>query len=202
VDSIIWDGKIEFAAPHKYGRPPIDVAHDGGVFITRSLSPKSKEGKALLRENKKVLKALGVTQGVAHTEFIRAYADGEYYFVETAGRVGGASISDLIDHATGVNLWAEWARLELAAVRGEKYKLPKVRGDYAGILVCLARQEYPDLSHFNDPEVVWRMNKKYHAGIIVKSDNPDRVQELLDHYIHRFSQEFLAIAPALDKAPT
>ncbi|MGQ9905113.1 MAG: FAD-dependent oxidoreductase [Anaerolineae bacterium] len=31
--------------------------------------------------------------------------------------------------------------------------------DHTGILVCLARQEHPDLSAYADPEVVWRLRK-------------------------------------------
>ena len=64
---------------------------------------------------------------------------------------------------------------------------------------CLARQDYPDLSGYNDPEVYWRSDKHNHAGIIVASPDPARVQALLDEYAQRFVQDFLAVMPALDK---
>src|SRR5256885_2195069 len=38
VDSIIWNSAIVFAVAHKYGRPPMEVAHQGGRFITRRLA--------------------------------------------------------------------------------------------------------------------------------------------------------------------
>ena len=202
VDSIVWDGEVIFAAPHQYGKPPIQVAHQGGVFMSRSLDPESNVGRALIVQNAAVLEALGMRQGVAHTEFIRSEVDGKYYFVETAGRVGGASISDLIEQASGINLWAEWCRLELAALQGVEYQLPTVREGYAGILVCLARQQYPDMSSYDDPEVVWRMQKEHHAGVIVRSDDPERVEALLERYAIRFGEDFLAVAPPLDKPPT
>ncbi len=47
-----------------------------------------------------------------------------YYFLEVAARVGGAFIADLVEHSTGVNLWREWARIEVAHLRGEIYRLP------------------------------------------------------------------------------
>ena len=41
--------------------------------------------------------------------------DGELYFLETSARVGGAYIVDVVEAATGLNLWREWAKIEIAA---------------------------------------------------------------------------------------
>jgi len=49
-----------------------------------------------------------MVRGVTHAEYIRAHADGRYYFLEIAARVGGAFIADLVDVSTGINLWREW----------------------------------------------------------------------------------------------
>lgn len=201
VDAIISEREVVFAAPHQYTRPPMTVAHGGGVFISRTMRRNSKDAKALLALNKELMRALRMVRGVTHSEFIKA-ADGRFYFLETAARVGGANIAELIEYATGLNLWAEWARIEAADARGEKYRLPKHRKGYAGVLICLAKQEYPDLSGYNDPEVVWRLHKKHHAGLIVASDNPDRIEELISAYGERFAHDFLVVAPPLDRAPT
>ena len=202
VDAIVWDEKVVFAEPNKYWQPPINVAHEGGVFVTRTMQRSSKEAKSLLSMNKKLVKALGMVRGVTHTEFIRGREDGRLYFLETAARVGGANIAEFVEAATGVNLWREWARLEIAAARNETYQLPDVRQDYAGILVCLARQEYPDMSAYNDPEVVWRLEgRAYHAGLIVAAGSTERIEELLTQYSGRFAADYLAVAPPLDKAP-
>ena len=37
VDSVIFDGKVRFAIASGYGRPPVEVSHEGGVFTTRIL---------------------------------------------------------------------------------------------------------------------------------------------------------------------
>jgi hypothetical protein len=138
-------------------------------------------------------------RGATHTEYIRAHADGRLYFLETAARVGGANIAEAVEFATGINLWTEWARIELSHLRGEAYQLPTVREGYAGVINCLARQEWPDLNGYNDPEVVWKMAKKHHAGLIVASPNAARVESLLNDYGARFAQEFLAVLPPRDK---
>jgi biotin carboxylase len=202
VDSIVNKGKVIFASVQKYGQPPMDVAHGGGVFTTRTLAPDSDEAKALKSFNSELISALGMEHGVTHAEYIKGHADGQFYFLEIAARVGGAHISDLIEAATGLNPWAEWARLEIAIARGKSYKLPKTRKDYGGLLVCLARQEFPDMAAYDDAEVVWKMHKAQHAGLIVVSPKADRVQSLISSYVERFGQDFLAVAPAKDSRPT
>ena len=95
--------------------------------------------------NRDLIGALGLVRGVAHAEFIRAHADGHFYFLECAARVGGAYINEMVEAATGINLWREWARIEVAGGDGS-YKLPPMREDYAGVILSLARQDEPDTS--------------------------------------------------------
>ena len=200
VDSLVYDGRILFAQPHKYARPPLTVAHDGGVFVSRTL-PDGEEARAILALNERLLRAFELERGATHAEFIRG-ADGQYYFLEVAARVGGANIEQLVEAASGLNLWGEWARLEIAYAQGQPYTVAPTRHDCAGILVCLARQEWPDLSGYSDPEVVYRVDKKHHAGLVVASPDPSRVESLLSDYANRFAGDFLAVLPPLDKAPT
>ena len=56
-------------------------------------------------------------------------------------------------------------------------------------------QEWPDLSDYNDPEVVWRMSKRYHAGLIISSPDAARVESMLESYAERFARDFLAVMP-------
>jgi biotin carboxylase len=195
VDGLVDNGAVLFSAAHKYAQPPLAVYAGGGAFITRSLDQESDESKALIEHNKQVLKAMGLVRGATHSEYIRAHTDGRLYFLENAARVGGANIAECVEYATGINLWREWARIEIANLRGEKYQLPQTHPGYAGIINCLARQEWPDLSDYNDPEVVWRMSKRYHAGLIISSPDAARVESLLDSYAERFARDFLAVMP-------
>lgn len=192
VDSIVANGDILFSLAHQYAKPPLSVSHGGGIFSTRTVLRESELAQALGAVNAQVLHSLGLRDGVAHAEFIRGAADGELYFLEIGARVGGAHIAEVIEAASGVNLWAEWARLEIALLRNEAYQLPAVRRDYAGSVICLSQQHEPNLANYNDPEVVWRLNKPFHAGLIVNSADFGRTETLLDQYMARFAHDFLA----------
>lgn len=192
VDALINGREPIFIRVSKYARPPLTVSHGGGVFVTRLLPGEDEDTKTLIALTRQLLAATGFDRGATHTEFIRA-TDGRFYFLETASRVGGANIADMVAAGSGINLWREWARLETARAQNRPYTLPPVRDDYAGLLICLARQEHPDMSAYQEPEIVWRINKPYHAGLIVVSASYDRVQTLLQQYSERFSQDFLAV---------
>jgi biotin carboxylase len=197
VDSIVSENEVVFANVSKYGKPPMNVAH-GGVFTTFTVPRGSEDDSGLRGINKDLIAALGLVRGVAHAEFIKAHADGHFYFLECAARVGGAYINEMVEAATGINLWREWARIEVAGEDGS-YKLPPTREEYAGVILSLARQDDPDTSHYNDPEVHQRIKKHHHAGLIVRSTDPQRIPTLLDDYARRFAEEFLAVAPPRDK---
>ncbi|MCS7046254.1 MAG: hypothetical protein NZO58_07850, partial [Gemmataceae bacterium] len=141
------------------------------------------------------LRTLGFVRGVTHTEFIKSRADGKFYFLETAARVGGAHITDLVEAESGINLWEEWARIEIRQGKWE-YTVPPTRNLYAGLLVSLARQEKPDTSHYTDPEIVWRaIEKPHHVGLIFASSNYARIIELMDTYEERIRHDFQAVLP-------
>jgi biotin carboxylase len=198
VDSVVSEREVLFADAHAYGVPPLDVSHTGGVFTTRTLERESEDAKALQGVNEKLIESLGFLRGVTHAEFLRADADGKLYFIEIAARVGGAYISDVVEAASGINLWREWAKLEVGAGK-MPYSLPPKRNDYAGVIVSLARQEEPDTSAYSDPEIVYRVKKYHHAGFVVKSADPARVKELLESYSRRFVRDFVATQPVPDK---
>jgi biotin carboxylase len=198
VDSVISEREMVFAEAHAYGTPPLDTSHQGGVFTTRTLPREAEETRTLHKINRNLLKGLGFVRGVTHAEFLKSHADGKFYFIEVAARVGGAYIADVIEAATGINLWREWARLEVGA--GEQdYRLPAVRHDYAGVILSLARQEHPDTSAYTDSEIIYRVTKYHHAGFILKSASHERIEQLLDSYAPRFLSDFVATQPVPEK---
>ena len=193
VDSVVNDRDVLTAVVSRYGRPPFDVSHTGGVFTTELVERGSADEVALQAFNREVLRALGLVRGVSHTEFIKG-PGGLWYFLETSARVGGAHIVELVEAATGVNLWAEWAKVELAGGKGP-YAVPPMRAHYAGLVTSLAKQEWPDLSVFSDPEVVWRLVKRHHASVIVASPDRARVAELVQRYAQRLVDDFSTSLP-------
>jgi biotin carboxylase len=217
VDSIVSGGRVVFAGANRYGRPPLEVAHGGGAYVSRTVAHGSENERKLFAINRKLVKALQLERGAAHAEFIKSDADGEFYFLEMAARVGGAYIADVLEAASGLNLWREWAQMEVAdgrrqehaaeaggkpdgkgAIDGNKLKPP--RNEYAGIVLSLSKQEHPDTSAYDDPEIVYRVKKKHHAGLIVRSKKLERVEELLMQYAARFADDFVAVVPPLEKA--
>ena len=198
VDGVVSEKNVLFADAHAYGVPPLDVSHRGGVFTTRTLARDSSEALTLKEIHSKLVDGLGLVRGVTHAEFLKSHADNRFYFIEIAARVGGAYISNLIESATGINLWREWAHLEVGSGK-VPYQLPQTRNDYAGVIVSLARQEQPDTSAYIDHEIVYRISKYHHAGFVLKSSSPARIEELLASYTGRFALDFMASAPVPDR---
>lgn len=108
----------------------------------------------------------------------------------------------MVKAATDIELWAEAARVELAAISGETYQLPAHRQDYAALIICLAREEHPNTSAYNDPEIVWRLDKPFHAGLLLSSGDAGRIETLLGAYNQRFAGDFLHHLMATKKVRT
>lgn len=195
VDSLVRRGEVIFAEVNAYWKPLLDVYQGGGVYATRTLRRDRPEVAALRAANRQVLEGFELGQGASHTEFMVAHADGRPYFIETSARVGGAETATMVEAAAGVNLWAEWARLEADRTEGG-YGLPPLTQRYAGVVMSLSRFERPDTSGFTDPEIVHRVDLKSHIGFVVASDNPERVEQLLAEYTARIARDFHAALPA------
>ena len=214
VDSLVANGRVVFAGANRYGRPPLEVAHGGGTYVSRTVAHRSDDEKQLFAINRQLVKALKHERGAAHAEFIKSDADGRFYFLEIAARVGGAYIADVLEAASGLNLWREWARLEVEQKSAREQeqsgqkparkqgltKVKQSRNEYAGIVLSLSKQEAPDTSSYDDPEIVYRVKKDHHAGLIVRSKKLERVEELLTKYAARFADDFVAVVPPLEKA--
>ncbi len=77
--------------------------------------------------------------------------------------------------------------------------MPEFQSRFAGSVICLARQEQPDTSAYSDPEIVHRLTKHHHAGLIVRSESAGRVAELVQAYGLRFLDEFCAVEPVPER---
>lgn len=196
ADGLMLDGKNIFLTVSKYLATPMEISQGGGIFRSANLEYGSADEKAIKKVNKDIMMAFGLKSGATHTEFIKCHDDGEIYFLETSSRVGGAHLAEMVEAATSINLWTEWAKIEDALARGKDYKLPKTAKQYAGIVLTLSKFQNPDLSGFDDPEVYFRVPLDYHAGLIVRSENRDKVMALLDDYAERLTRDFSTTAAA------
>jgi biotin carboxylase len=190
VDAIVYRGQVVFSSAQRYGKPILHLKQQGGVYSTRTIARDTPLERGLQSLNRQVIAALGMTQGVTHIEYIQSRDDGQFYFLEAAARVGAAKISDVIHAATGVCLWHEWARLEAASVRSP-YVIPVAKRDHAGVVITVAGQEKPDYRGYDDPEIIWRQTTRpYHAGLMVKSPDAERVEQLVSELEQRMAREF------------
>lgn len=194
ADGLNLEGKTLSCTVSKYLATPMEISQGGGIFRSANIEYNSDDDKAIQKANAQVMKAFGMKSGATHTEFIKNREDGKMYFLETSSRVGGAHLAEMVEAATGINLWAEWAKIENALARGQKYQLPKKRKEYAGIVLTLSKFEKPDLSSFDDAEVCFRVPLDYHAGLIVRSKKHAKVRELLDNYAERLTKDFSTTA--------
>ena len=198
VDSVVNKGKVVAAGVSQYGTAPFKVTHQGGVFTSSTVPYRSLARKELERLNAALLKVFEYDRGVAHAEFLQSDASGEFYLLEVACRVGGAYIANVHEHANGFNLWREWAKLE-TATDDDPYKPPKLRREYGGIALALAKTDEPDTSQYTDEEIVYRIKKPKHVGMIFRSKRQDRIGKLLAIYTERITADFLAIVPAKER---
>lgn len=189
-DGLNWNGKVLFSITSQYLATPMEISQGGGIFRSANIPYNSKDDKEIKKVNAQVMKAFGMQHGATHTEFIKCNEDGKIYFLETASRVGGAHLAEMVDAASNVNLWGEWAKIEDALVRKKTYELPAIKKGFAGIVLTLSKQQHPDLSSFNDSEVCFTVPLAYHAGLIVKCDNHAQVRKLLDDYAERLLKDF------------
>ena len=193
-DGLNWKGKTLFSITSQYLATPMEISQGGGIFRSATIPYISKDDKEIKKVNEQILKEFGMMHGANHTEFIKCNDDGKIYFLETASRVGGAHLAEMVEAASGINLWKEWAIIEDCLIKEKEYKLPTIHKDFAGIVLTLSKYEHPDLSSFNDPEVCFRVPLEYHAGLIVKSDSHSRIRELLDDYAERLIKDFATVA--------
>lgn len=200
VDSLSVNGKFVFTRCSQYLSTPMEVAHGGGIFRSVTVPFGSKDDKALQKANAQVMKAFGMNYSASHSEFIKDHETGEIIFLETASRVGGANLAEMVEASSGINLWREWAIIETAMAKEEEYVLPPVENNYSGIIISLSSQQHPNTEDFKDSEIYWRIEMEYHIGFIVKSDNRERVVALLDDYAKRIYENFHASAPAPEKS--
>lgn len=182
VDAVVEGGKIQFALASRYGKPLYDVLQ-GGNFVTYTVARGSRLEGQLQKLNAKVIQAFGLQRGVTHIEFIRSAETGELYFLEAANRIASARIPMVVNEASGVCLYHELAKLEAH----DTYQAPKPKDGHAGFITTVAKRGPVNLASFKDKEIVWRSSDPYQPGLIVRSDDPKRVEKLLADYDKRFA---------------
>ncbi len=140
VDSLTADGTVVFSSVSPYRTPSSEGPEAGELLPTVRNSSTTADIERLRRANTSLLSSMRMARGVTHTEFLRSKATGEFYFMETSASVDDRCVADMMHETQGLNLWREWARLEVAAMRGEPYALPSTVRDRKALVASTEGQ--------------------------------------------------------------
>ena len=155
VDSIVSGGRVVFAGANRYGRPPLEVAHGGGAYVSRTVAHGSDRRKKLFALNRKLVKAAASSNAAPRTlSLLRATLTATFTFSRWPRASAALTSPDVLEAASGLNLWREWAQMEVgdgrrAGAGGSEQersrrdghnKLKPLRNEYAGIVLSLSKQ--------------------------------------------------------------
>ncbi len=159
VDSVAAERQVVFAEAHAYGAPPLDTSHLGGVFTTRTLPRGSAEVNTLLDVNRKVLEELGILARCHACRILEGPLRWKDFIFSRLPRASAGPISRMSSKPRLASIYGASGRASKWEQGSSPIRLPKTRTDYAGVIVSLARQEHPDTSAYNDPEIIYRVDK-------------------------------------------
>ena len=165
VDSIVSEREVLVGDPEPVRHAAVRGVALGGVFTTRVLDRVAPRRASCSRSMPRAASALGSrARCVAYrihprrrrpVRFSRNVGARRRRAHRRARRSGGRRST----------CGPSGRRSRLAGGKSHLHVPPMPRGDYAGLIVSLARQESPDTAAYADPEVVWRLTKPHHAGL-------------------------------------
>lgn len=192
VDAILSQCDVLFSVAQRHAVVR-GSAPEAKVRTTHTLDRGSRDWMELTAINSGLAPSLGMVKGITHARYLRSRADGRYYFLEIAAGVAGVFTAETVEAASGVNLWREWARLEVAGLRGETYVPPAWYEYHAGSLACPVADE-AEMSSFGAREIAARLRNGHSAGLLVRDANPQRVSELLEQFSAELARRIAAPA--------
>lgn len=193
VDALIDRCEVLFSVAHRHA-VAVKPDREPEVWTSHTLDRSSREWIELTALNAGLAPSLGMVRGVTHTRYLRGQ-DGRFYFLEIAAGVVGTFTAQVVEAASGVNLWREWARLEVCHLRNESYVPAESYETYAGCVVSPSRSE-SELTGFHAPEIAGRLKNGAHSGLLVRDGNPSRVSELVDQFGSELARRLAAPARA------
>jgi biotin carboxylase len=198
-DTLSYNSDIVFEKTSRYLETPLKVAHEGGIFKTITLPEYSLDNQEILAMNRKLLQSFQLKNGASHSEFIKADKTGKIYFLETSARVGGAHIAELLEAATGIDIWKEWANIENAVFNNEHYSAPEPKSFFAGLVISLAKIKHPDISELPAEHLYWTLKKDFHIGMVFRSELFEEIIAIMEKITPIIKEKFHASAPTPEK---
>ncbi len=183
VDSIVYDHHVQFTAVHKFGRPFMEVQQEGGIFTLSTIPSGSKVEKQLLKLNANVLQSMGLKYGVSSNEFIHSHQDGQFYFIQSSGKVSGHYVAELVEASSGINLWREWAKMEMTQPQELAYSCAKASTNQARV-IRIPTENPPLLStRLQNKAIVWRQVSHNHVTVVIKTDSFEELESIQEELL-------------------
>lgn len=180
VDALINECDVKFSMAHRH-TVAARTGREAEIWTTHTLDRAGREWMELTALNAGLAPSLGMVRGVTHARYLRGRGDGKFFFLEIAAGVAGTFTAQAVEAASGVNLWREWARLEVGWLRGETYVPQESYETYAGCVVSPSSTE-PELARFRAPEIAAWLKNGSHSGLLLRDGSAKRVSELLEQF--------------------
>lgn len=181
VESILAEGKVIFSATQYHSEP------DEEAITVRAVSRTSREDRELKNLNATLIPGLGLFRGISHAKFIRT-RDARFSLLDVVPGIADALSAAVFAQTYGLNLWAQWAQLEVNALRSKPYTLPPTQPAYAAGI--LSRSPSPDLAQSNAAEIVQHLQTVQGTGLIFRAQDAATATRLLQQYRTGLSRDF------------
>jgi len=160
------------------------VVQNGGIFTSATVEVGSSTEQELLRLNAKVVQSMGLKYGVMNTEFIKSHQDGRYYFIKSSGKVGGNYLAELVEASTGLNLWREWAKIEMSEADDIDYNCPEYV-KHPAMVIRVPAKNPPALSNeMQHAAIVWRQVSHNHVTVVIRCKNHDDLNSVKEEILN------------------
>lgn len=128
-DAVVTHGTVTFSAVSRYFQPVLRSF--GSLFGSHTVPDGSPEAAAVRALNQRVVRALGLTEGVTHLEVFRTAAHG-YLVGEIACRPGGGGVPAMLRYKFGIDIHDLWLSCSLG-----RRVVPEVRPADGVFLWCI-----------------------------------------------------------------
>ena len=175
VESIVSESRVVFSVVHRHA-----CLQAGGARLIETVDRSSLGWMELTALNGGLAPSLGMVRGVTQVRFLRSHADGRYVFNGISAGVGCNGTDMATEAATELSLWKEWARLEVAHLRGQDYVPAEWFGRYALCLQGMEPQLQADDPALAGVEVAFREQSGGQAALVLRSAFHEKLARLPD----------------------
>ena len=172
VESILSDCRVVFSVVLRHLELP------GGIRRIETVDRTSRECAELTALNGNLAPSLGMVRGLTQASFVRSGPGAPYRFDRILAGVGAEGVDQVVEAASGLNLWREWARMEMAHLHGEAYQRSDWSGHAAAALDWPAGLLAADTPELAARELASRVQIADREWALWRSPRFDRVQEL------------------------